>query len=82
MRRKPIHHCTATSPSSTAKLASTKDVTVSRSLLEQYKREHTKYLEEIEKFCTSKAVPYFRTHTKIPFDELVLKIFRAGGFLR
>ena len=27
-------------------------------------------------------VPFFRTHTAIAFDQLVLKIFRSGGFLR
>lgn len=59
-----------------------KEVTISRSLLESYRREHAKYLDELETFCTSKAVPYFRTHTQIPFDELILKIFRIGGFLR
>ena len=59
-----------------------KDVTISRGLLEQYKIEHRKYLEELEAFCTARAIPYFRTHTGMPFDELVLKIFRLGGFLR
>lgn len=59
-----------------------KEVTISRSLLEAYKREHKKYLDELEAFCTSKAVPYFRTNTQFAFDELVLKIFRIGGFLR
>jgi hypothetical protein len=33
-------------------------------------------------FCSARGVPYFRTHTNIPFDELVLRIFRVGGFLR
>jgi uncharacterized protein (DUF58 family) len=60
----------------------TKDVTVSKSLLEAYQREHEKYCKELELFCTARAVPFFRTHTHIPFDELVLKIFRVGGFLR
>ncbi len=60
----------------------TKDVTVSKSLLEAYKREHEKYCMELESYCTKYAMPFFRTHTAIPFDELVLKIFRSGGFLR
>jgi uncharacterized protein (DUF58 family) len=60
----------------------TREVTVSRALLEAYKREHEKYCGELEQFCTSRAMPFFRTHTALPFDELVLKIFRAGGFLR
>ncbi|HTM23513.1 MAG TPA: DUF58 domain-containing protein [Kofleriaceae bacterium] len=59
-----------------------KEVTVSRSLLEAYKKEHARYMDELSEFCTARAVPYFRTHTHIPFDELVLKIFRQGGFLR
>ncbi|HUH04416.1 MAG TPA: DUF58 domain-containing protein [Kofleriaceae bacterium] len=59
-----------------------KEVTVSRSLLEAYKREHEKYMNELSAFCTARALPYFRTHTNFPFDELVLRIFRQGGFLR
>ena len=60
----------------------TREVTVSRSLLEAYQREHEKYCQELEAYCTKYAMPFFRTHTSIPFDELVLKIFRSGGFLR
>ncbi len=60
----------------------TREVTVSKSLLEAYEREFEKYQQQIEGYCTKYAVPFFRTHTSIPFDELVLKIFRSGGFLR
>ena len=60
----------------------TREVTVSRSLLEAYEREHEKYCKELEAYCTKYALPFFRTHTSIPFDELVLRIFRSGGFLR
>ena len=59
-----------------------KEVTVSKSLLEAYEREHEKYCQELEAYCTKYAIPFFRTVTSIPFDELVLKIFRSGGFLR
>ena len=59
-----------------------KEVTVSKALLEAYRREHEKYCSELSEFCTARALAYFRTHTQIPFDELVLRIFRAGGFLR
>ncbi len=61
---------------------STKEITVSQSLIEAYKREHEKYCAELSDYCSSKNIPYFRTHTNIAFDELVLKIFRLGGFLR
>ena len=60
----------------------TREVTVSRSLLEAYSKEHERYCEELEEFCTKKALPFFRTHTAIPFEELILRIFRSGGFLR
>jgi len=60
----------------------TREVTVSKSLLEAYEAEHEKYCKELEAYCTKYAMPFFRTHTSIPFDELVLKIFRSGGFLR
>ncbi|HEX5059323.1 MAG TPA: DUF58 domain-containing protein [Kofleriaceae bacterium] len=60
----------------------TREVTVSKSLLEAYEKEHEKYCKELEAYCTKYAMPFFRTHTSIPFDELVLKIFRSGGFLR
>jgi len=59
-----------------------KEVTVSASLLEAYKREHERYCAALSQFCTRRAVPFFRTHTGLPFDELILKIFRAGGFLK
>jgi hypothetical protein len=60
----------------------TREVTVSKSLLEQYTKAHEAYCKELEAYCTKYAMPFFRTHTSIPFDELVLKIFRSGGFLR
>jgi uncharacterized protein (DUF58 family) len=60
----------------------TREVTISRSLLDQYTRAHESYCQELDDFCTKRAMPFFRTMTSIPFDELVLKIFRSGGFLR
>ena len=59
-----------------------REVTVSKSLLEQYEVEHEKYCKSLEAYCTKYAMPFFRTHTSIPFDDLVLRIFRSGGFLR
>jgi uncharacterized protein (DUF58 family) len=60
----------------------TREVTVSKSLLEAYQREHERYCKELEAYCTRYAMAFFRTHTSIPFDDLVLQIFRSGGFLR
>jgi uncharacterized protein (DUF58 family) len=59
-----------------------KEVTISARLLAEYKAEHQKYCKELEDFCTARAVACFRTTTAMPFDELVLRIFRAGGFVK
>jgi uncharacterized protein (DUF58 family) len=59
-----------------------REVTISASILEDYRREHERYCKELEGFCTARAVPFFRTSTEIPFDDLILRIFRAGGFLK
>jgi hypothetical protein len=40
------------------------------------------YRTSIERFCTSRQVPYFAADVDTPFDELVLDLFRRGGFLR
>jgi uncharacterized protein (DUF58 family) len=59
-----------------------REITVSQRLLESYVREHERYCQELADYCASKQVPLFRTDSSVPFDELVLKIFRKGGFLR
>jgi uncharacterized protein (DUF58 family) len=59
-----------------------RDVTVSQRLLQAYIKEHERYCAELAEYCTSKQVPFFRTDTSVPFDDLVLQIFRKGGFLR
>ena len=57
-------------------------VTVTRELLARYREAHEELLEQVETFCTRKSVRYFRAPVQVPFDELVLKVLRAGGFIR
>lgn len=59
-----------------------REVTVTQKLLERMERAWNDYLEEVERFCTSRQVPYFVADVTTPFDELVLRVFRRGGFLR
>jgi uncharacterized protein (DUF58 family) len=59
-----------------------REVTVTKGLLDKYAQAHAKYLHEIEVFCTMKQVPYFRADVGEPFDDLILRVFRRGGFLR
>lgn len=59
-----------------------REVTVTARLLERYREAYEAYLGDIEAFCASKQVAYFAADVAVPFDELVLRIFRRGGFLR
>lgn len=59
-----------------------KEVTISPKLLSEYAKEHEKFCSEIDAYCTERAVPFFRTHTGIPFQDLILEIFRMGGFVK
>lgn len=59
-----------------------REVTITAKVLERFEEAYTKYLAEIERFCTSKTVPYIQADINTPFDELILRVFRRGGFLR
>jgi uncharacterized protein (DUF58 family) len=59
-----------------------REVTVTAKVLERFEQAYRGYLEEIDRFCTSKQVPYIRADVNVPFDELILRVFRRGGFLR
>ena len=59
-----------------------REVTVTKKVLDRYKEAHEKYLHDIEVFCTLKQVPYFKADVNVAFDDLILRIFRRGGFLR
>ena len=41
-----------------------------------------RYLQEIERFCATRQVAYIGADVTVPFDELILRVFRRGGFLR
>jgi uncharacterized protein (DUF58 family) len=59
-----------------------REVTVTPKMLEKIERAFSEYREEVERFCTTRQVPYFAAEVDVPFDELVLRVFRRGGFLR
>jgi uncharacterized protein (DUF58 family) len=59
-----------------------REVTVTDKLLERMQRAYGDYQLSIEQFCTRRQVPYFAADVDTPFDELVLRVFRRGGFLR
>lgn len=59
-----------------------REVTVTAKVLERFEAAYSEYLSDIDRFCTSKQVPYIRADVSQPFDELILRVFRRGGFLR
>src|SRR6185503_18041170 len=58
-----------------------REVTVTAKVLERYGQAYNEYLDEAQRFCTSRQVSYFRADVNIPFDELILRVFRRGGIL-
>ena len=59
-----------------------REVTVTAKVLERFEIAYGEYLAEIDRFCSSKQVPYIQADVAIPFEELILRVFRRGGFLR
>jgi len=59
-----------------------REITVTQKMLEKMERAWSEYQGEIERFCTTHQVPYFPADVEVSFDELVLRVFRRGGFLR
>ena len=59
-----------------------REVTVTAKVLERYAQAYEEYLQEVQRFCTKRQVSYFRADVNVPFDELILRVFRRGGFLR
>jgi uncharacterized protein (DUF58 family) len=59
-----------------------RELTVTAGVLKKFELVYREYLQDIERFCSSHTVPSIRADVSMPFDELVLRVFRRGGFLR
>lgn len=55
---------------------------VTPGLLDAYTREFDAHGEEIHGYCRKHGWGYVRTSTGVPFEDLVLQVFRQGRFLR
>ena len=56
-------------------------VTVNESHIKRYKALFQKYCEDLDRYCVQREIGFIRTTTQLPFDELILQIFRMGGFV-
>lgn len=59
-----------------------REVTVTNRVLERYAKAYDDYVESVRRFCNKKQVSYYEAGVDVPFDELILRVFRRGGFLR
>jgi len=59
-----------------------RELTISPAVLEGYRRRHAALLRGLEGYCREHAIPCFPVLSDRPFDEVVLRVFRAGGLLR
>jgi uncharacterized protein (DUF58 family) len=58
-----------------------REVTVTPGVLARLGKAYAEYLGEVEHYCTQKRVPYLAADVATPFDEIVLRALRHGGFL-
>ncbi len=59
-----------------------REATVTAKVLERYAEVYEEYLANVERFCATHQVPYVKADVAVPFDEMILRVFRRGGFLR
>jgi len=59
-----------------------REITVTPGLLAAYHKEYEKFCEQVESYCWKYQLGYVRTATDFPFEELILKVFRQGRFLK
>ncbi len=59
-----------------------REITITPAILKKYEKLHGEFCDRLEKYCSARHVSYFRTPIQVPYDEIVLRIFRAGGFLK
>lgn len=59
-----------------------REITVTASMLKRYREAFEEFCQELEDFCVKRRLLYFKAPIQEPFDDVVLRIFRAGGFLK
>lgn len=59
-----------------------RQVTLTDAMCEAYARAHSEYCQALEAFCDSRGIGYLRADTNVPFEDLMLRVLREGGFLR
>ncbi len=58
------------------------EVTVSRALINRYKRNLESYCGGLRDYCSARGINYLFTSTEMPFDQIVLSYFRRRGLIK
>ncbi len=56
-------------------------VTINENHIKRYQALFQKYCDDLDRYCRQREISLVRTMTKAPFEELILRIFRMGGFV-
>lgn len=59
-----------------------RQMTVTPAMMRQYRRVFEEFSDELDTYCRKRQILYFRAAIQQSFEDLVLRIFRAGGFLK
>jgi uncharacterized protein (DUF58 family) len=59
-----------------------RQVSINPRSLRRYAREYGAYLERLKDVCHSLHCHYLYAQTKIPFEDLILSVFRQGQFIK
>jgi uncharacterized protein (DUF58 family) len=59
-----------------------REVAVTPALLAAYQSEYNRFCDQVESYCGKYHLGYVRVLTDYPFEDLVMKVFRQGRFLK
>ena len=65
-----------------AEFGTSQRVRITPALLEAYANQFEEHCEEVGAYCRKNGWGYLRTTTDVPFEDLILQVFRQGRFLR
>ena len=64
-----------------SELGTTERIKVTPALLEAYTEKFEEHCDEVGSYCRKNGWGYVRTTTDVPFEDLILRVFRQGRFL-
>jgi len=64
-----------------AETGDTQTMTVTPRLVRQYRERFKAFSDKLESYCNKHQMLSFRTPVQEAFDDLILRVFRAGGFV-